>query len=419
METATKTPDQAKMATQATANAATAVVATLAVSGQGALSVAAIQPSKAQQQLTFYCGSNDGDKGLKLTVSAQKTTLYARQVESDFGKHYRHWQPLVEISSGIDADPNCAYWISIDSLNQQFRYGKGEMRAETGLLSYGQGAAETYLAPRENDQPSWLHQITQVEISSSDPVAITRQWTDPVTIKPPLLVSPINQLRMVDVACASKTVAKNLSTACQQLYANISGRDFTLNTEDFPDFADAINASINNPNGWCYQQLARKHQLSDHQDKNENYLRITLGQNQGESPGIPYVMEIWPCQSYSPIHNHANADAIIRVLDGEINVSLFAMLSAHHQQPFASQSFRRDDITWISAGLNQTHQLRNLSQERACITIQCYQYQADNLRHYEYFDYLDDDGKIARFSPDSDMGFLAFKSKMWLEWQQR
>jgi hypothetical protein len=41
-------------------------------------------------------------------------------------------------------------------------------------------------------------------------------------------------------------------------------------------------------------------------DPHETYLRITLGHSLGKSPGIPYVLEIWPKSNYSPMHNHGN-----------------------------------------------------------------------------------------------------------------
>lgn len=43
------------------------------------------------------------------------------------------------------------------------------------------------------------------------------------------------------------------------------------------------------------------------------YLRITLGQSLGNSPGQPYVVEIWPPGHYSSIHDHGDACAVIKV----------------------------------------------------------------------------------------------------------
>ena len=79
--------------------------------------------------------------------------------------------------------------------------------------------------------------------------------------------------------------------------------------------------------------------------------------------------------------------------------------------------FYKDDITWISPTLNQIHQLKNTNTENTCITIQCYMYEGDNNTHYDYFDYIDDDGKKQQYEPDSDMDFVAFKELMRKEWE--
>ena len=152
---------------------------------------------------------------------------------------------------------------------------------------------------------------------------------------------------------------------------------------------------------------------------NETYLRITLGKNSGESPGIPYVLEIWPSNHYSPIHSHASTDAIIRVLHGEINVKLFPFLSKKDIEPFGTQVFKKDEVTWISPELNQVHQLINLNQDATCITIQCYMYGEKNRIHYDYFDYVSEDGQLEQYEPDSDKDFVDFKLLMKKEWSEK
>jgi hypothetical protein len=69
---------------------------------------------------------------------------------------------------------------------------------------------------------------------------------------------------------------------------------FYLNSDDFPDFSDAIEYSIITEGKWCNTRLKEKSREFNKDKSNilETYLRITLGQNNGESPGIPYVMEI-------------------------------------------------------------------------------------------------------------------------------
>jgi hypothetical protein len=224
---------------------------------------------------------------------------------------------------------------------------------------------------------------------------------------------------MADIAGGTIMPSANLSTMGQKLYRCISGRRFVLDDREFPDFSKAIEYSIATPGCWCNTTLKKKATEFNKDKPNfaETYLRITLGQNNGESPGIPYVMEIWPAGHYSPVHNHGGADAVIRVLHGSIHVSLFPYLAAS-EPPFAVTRFKEGDVTWISPTLNQIHQLKNVD-KKTCVTIQCYMYETEDTAHYDYFDYVDDGGKIDPYEPDSDMDFLAFKALMRQEWAAR
>jgi predicted metal-dependent enzyme (double-stranded beta helix superfamily) len=203
---------------------------------------------------------------------------------------------------------------------------------------------------------------------------------------------------MQDIAEGTYMPSANLSAVAQKLHACISGKEFVLNTPDFPDFAEAIAYSIVTPTCWCYETLkAKSTEFGPVPNTHETYLRITLNANNGESPGIPYVMEIWPVGNYSPVHNHGGAHAIIRVLSGAIRVKLFSFLGG---PSFAEADFKQGDVTWISPTLNQVHQLENPASNTApCITIQCYMYDAEDATHYDYFDYLDQAGKIQQFDP--------------------
>ena len=203
----------------------------------------------------------------------------------------------------------------------------------------------------------------------------------------------------------------HLSLSAQRLYDCIYKT--TLNTPDFTDFAKAIDHSILTPGCWCHKKLKEKASEFGKPNINETYLRITLGRNNGESPGIPYVMEIWPVNHYSPIHSHGNCDAIIHVLRGKINVELYPCLES--TTPFANADFKKGEITWISPSLNQTHKLHNKG-TKTCITLQCYTYTDSDVIHYDYFDYISDSGKIKQYTPDSDMDFIEFKKQMISEW---
>ena len=318
-------------------------------------------------------------------------------------------------SKGIVNKSGAYYWFSLDSQNQRLYAGIGEARKETAIYSY-QFPQDSN---RENNK-LFLESITSVRVNK---LQITTLLRDPITRTIPLKVKDKEQLTMESIALNSHMPAANLTAMSQKLHNCISGKSFILNTPDFPDFTKAIENSIATPGLWCYERLKEKATefSKDKPDYKETYLRITLGENNGESPGIPYVMEIWPVGHYSPIHNHGGSSAVIRVLNGSIHVSLFPYLSTDDVQPFAEADFTLGDVTWISPTLNQVHQLKNLEGNKdTCITIQCYMYESENTQHYDYFDYIDGDAKnIQQFEPDSDMEFIEFKKVMKKEWNER
>jgi hypothetical protein len=43
-------------------------------------------------------------------------------------------------------------------------------------------------------------------------------------------------------------------------------------------------------------------------------------------------------------------------------------------------------------------------------------YDLDNKSHYDYFDYIDANGNVQQYEPDSDMDFVSFKKLIKEEW---
>lgn len=327
-------------------------------------------------------------------------------------------------NKGLCSYKNAYYWFSLDSQNQTLYSGIGEARLENVIYKYQFPSIKKDKELYEKNK-SFLESIISIQIyKTSSSLRPMRLLKDPITTKLPLLIKNCNSLTMDHISNSTFMPKANLSHASQKLYDCISGKKFVLDTEDFPDFTKAIEYSIKTENCWCNTQLKSKANEFNKQNPNinETYLRITLGMNDGESPGIPYVMEIWPVGHYSPIHSHAEADAIIRVLHGNIHVDLYPFLCGEKESvpSFAGVNFYKDDITWISPTINQTHKLTNLKDNKdTCITIQCYIYNKYNNIHYDYFDYISDTGKIKQYEPDSDMDFIEFKKKMKEEWDQR
>lgn len=325
--------------------------------------------------------------------------------------------PLLDTRNrgGLVTNPDATYWFSLDSQNQALYAGIGEARMETYIYAYKFPRNDKDFFEKNK---TFLESILTVRIADKA-TAPFRLIRDPITRTVPLLIKDTDELTMADIAGTTILPSASLSTMGQKLYRCISGRRFQLDDRDFPEFSKAIEYSIATPGCWCNTTLKNKATEFNKDKPNlaETYLRITLGQNNGESPGIPYVMEIWPAGHYSPVHNHGGSDAVIRVLHGSIQVSLFPFLSAT-EEPFAVTNFKEGDVTWISPTLNQIHQLKNV-EKKTCVTIQCYMYEAEDITHYDYFDYIDDTGKIDPYEPDSDMDFVAFKALMKQEWVAR
>jgi len=316
-------------------------------------------------------------------------------------------------NGGLTNKSGAYYWFSLDSQNQLLYAGIGEPRIETICYTYQFDVSDKLSEANK----MFLESLVSITLPLS--ILPLKLLKNPITTQLPLIVKGINDITMDDLASSEYLPSASLSMAGQSIYNCIAGEKFILDSPDFPDFSKAIEQSINTPGLWCNTRLQQKAgEFGKVPQPLETYLRITLGQNNGDSPGIPYVMEIWPIGHYSPVHNHGGANAIIRVLHGSINVSLFPYLcDSEGVEPFATKEFKVNDITWISTTLNQVHQLKNLeTNDTACITIQCYLYDNDDKTHYDYFDYLGDKNAKNQYEPDSDMDFLEFKKLMQKEW---
>jgi hypothetical protein len=110
---------------------------------------------------------------------------------------------------------------------------------------------------------------------------------------PPIIVSR-DFITLDQLAIGSATVPENLSAECQRLYANVAGKNIALDTPDFPEFSVAIERSVNTEGLLCQRMLKKKASEFGKENYKTTYLRITLGADSGNSPGAPYVLEIWP-----------------------------------------------------------------------------------------------------------------------------
>ncbi|EFJ51443.1 hypothetical protein VOLCADRAFT_103476 [Volvox carteri f. nagariensis] len=315
---------------------------------------------------------------------------------------------------------NRTYWLSYDRAHKCIKYGRGYHMEETTEMTwdldldkdtaeqlFGSGVKMATLTatpfPSGGDKPL-------VGVDAARPrVQFDRL---PLTKNRPPKVKDSAQLTLDDLDNPQFTFSADLPAACQVLYRNVTGSGIALDDE----LVNAIRYSIVTPGKTLYEILSKK-------DKEFGYLRITLGNELGDGPGIPYVVEIWPGNSKSPIHNHGNVCAVIRVLHGSISVQVHNELaedladdnansssssssSAREILPLTEVELVKGDVTWMDANWYQCHQLKNKAKDRGnfCATLQCYKYDEEDRIVWPYFDYIED-GSLHLFTPDTDLTY--------------
>ena len=312
----------------------------LSVPGQGVLLFVAADAAGART-CTFTIYDNVRADGLQVAWTDSGVAVRRLSAPEPY--------PGENTGKGLVADPRAYFWFSLDAQNGRLRGGVGEARAETAVYECKLPAVTD---AERRESKAFLESLTGfADFNGAAPLRLLR---DPVGRPLPLRVSP--SVSLDAIAGGLHLPASHLAPVARQMFDCVAGCQ--LDTDDFPEFSQAIAASI--AGGWCRKRLAEKADEFSKTDPNpaETYLRITLGENAGESPGVPYVLEIWPAGHFSPTHSHANAEAIIKVLHGVIEVQLYPYLGPR-AVPFATADFTAGDVLWISPTLNQVHRLTN------------------------------------------------------------
>ena len=367
-------------------------------------------------------------------------------------------------NGGLEIDKRVSYWFSFNRNDRILKYGKGYFMKETTLLE----TEESLFPKTKDDNDPWkfifrpdeskeivikdvddMKRLVVLEspclrarlmsaqgekekdiddLLNSIPCAERSELTARVSVEKKVSFYPhpltynwspfvldSSKATLPELANNRFVLSASLPETCQELYANIAPPDVALDWPySIPRLSDAINYSISTEGKILYEKLKEKGQ-----DQGMSYLRVTLGPNRGSSPGVPYVLEIWPANSESPIHNHGNAYAVIKVLHGAIKVTIYNKTwnSEDKQQELTSFTAKQGDVTWISPNWFQTHKLTNESSNMYCATIQCYKYGCEEELMWPYFDYLD--GKtVKEFLPDSDFDYTKLREDLLEEYRR-
>ena len=353
-------------------------------------------------------GKNLGERYFQLTISPDLIELILAY-ESGIGDRLTL---IPERDFFAVASNQPWYWLSLDAYNKLLKYGRGEAAEKNTAYCFdfsdtSQGPTLPSTFPGVE---GGVRKSLAAELLSSikywfatGPIYIRKECLDTMVIPQPKLIIDSRHTTLEILSATEYIPIQQLPVELGELYGSVGGENITLEDPNFR-FAEAIHASVITVGGWCYEKLKQK--CRGH-DPRANYLRITLGKNKGTSPGIPYVMEIWPPHCYSSIHKHSNTYAIIKVLANQVHVDMFSELSVCNQEAYDSVDLIQGQVTYITPNLHQIHKITNQTAETS-VTLQCYRYPNNDHRHYEYFDFIRD-GEIKNFTPNSDSDFLKFK----------
>eukprot|EP01038_Epipyxis_sp_PR26KG_P009291 gene9291-12519_t len=303
-----------------------------------------------------------------------------------------------------------AFWLSVDKINRRIRFGLGEMRLELMRMEHIVESAYDF---------NPLNSVAVMDIQSGLYIHTLSAliWPVAVTVSIPIKVKSNADITLEDLALNSYYPSSNLDPDTKILYESISSSSINLEPDEFRKFSRAIHKSVVTPGSWCYNKLREKAEASNVPLK-FTYLRIPIMGNENNSPGQPFVLEIWPFGHTSRIHNHGMANAVIKVLYGSIQVDLFPDITLPDE--YLTSELEKNEITFLTPQFYQIHRLRNESPDNlTAITLQSYRYKENDDIHYEYFDWVDDTGKIHSFNPNADSYYRDFKEIIRQEWSRK
>ena len=330
---------------------------------------------------------------------------------------------------GAEVATLVSYWFSYDRDGLVLKYGKGHIMEETTYLEHDFLAGmseEKKRAIRKKLYPFFNAEKKKTVIVGSEKsekmffiLDVTPRFQfrpNPLTCNYSPFVLDSSKVTLFDLDRDAHMFSSSLPLACQELYGNI--KNVTLEYPENPimKLSDAIRYSIETKGMTLYKKLKEK-------SGEFPYLRVTLGPDQRTAPGIPYVLEIWPSGSQSPIHNHGGACAVIKNLFGRITVNIFNKLKDpppnEDENPIKKFDLKQDQITWISPNWYQTHKLVNNTDD-FCATIQCYRYEESDTIHWPGFDFVEGKrhSELEEFFPDSDFTFVHIRGIVLQEYRQ-
>ena len=214
---------------------------------------------------------------------------------------------------------------------------------------------------------------------------------------------------MIDIDSRNLVIPEDLPEEGRRLFKRIENLG---NSDIDKKLIDAINFSLYTKDCLLYERLKEKKFNS--KDPNMTYLRVPFGYDVGApgQPGQPIVLEIWPKGHYSPVHNHGDSVAVIKLLSGTLRSEWYNPLSDNYNEipkVIKSAILHKNDLTWMTPCYYQTHKLISIDKDKAAVSIQGYAHIHSSNPYEKYKDFfnfiLPTSPKLIEFYPNRDFIF--------------
>ncbi|XP_055346534.1 uncharacterized protein LOC129594012 [Paramacrobiotus metropolitanus] len=150
----------------------------------------------------------------------------------------------------------------------------------------------------------------------------------------------------------------------------------------------ALQYSVQTPGSFLYNILQKKKKPGL-----KRYLRADFRSARRTAPGQDIVLEVVVPGGSSPIRDHGNASAVIKVLYGKPIFEFYnPMMDRMRERPIlvSTTNLTAGEYTWMADSIYQTHRLINADPANAVITVQAYGYEEETRDRTDYFHYFNE-----------------------------
>ena len=291
----------------------------------------------------------------KFKIEDYNITLINNRNLLDLKTAKRPFHKLLHFNSSQNSIWVSMYALSRHEFNDNFiKIGQGYVMEANVIVDFRANSNKSYELLRSVTELRFDKNIKLIERVCLREHFVTD--TDPL-IYHPKMMTLTNMLKDKII----KILPSGLPTEGRKLYDYIENHG---NVQEDKDLINAINYSLDNEGCLLNTTLMKK--MSKAKDKKSTYLRVPFGYDASDigQPGQPLVLEIWPKGHYSPVHNHGNALAIIKLLSGTIKSEWYNPLSDnYYEKPeiIKSSYLYASNITWMTSCYYQTHKLINIT----------------------------------------------------------